>query len=41
MFNLRAAGALIGVLVEGHLQKITSRHEIKISKKNPTIADLS
>lgn len=37
----RAAGALMGVVIEGHLQKVASAHSIKIAKKNPTIADLN
>lgn len=37
----RAAGALVGVVIEGHLQKVADAHEIKIAKKNPTIADLN
>ena len=39
--NLRAAGALVGVLIEGHLQKVASAHGVTITKKNPTIADLN
>lgn len=39
--NLRAAGALVGVLIEGHLQKVADSKGIKVSKKNPTIADLN
>jgi hypothetical protein len=39
--NLRAAGALIGVVIEGHLQKVASAHSLKIGKKNATIADLN
>ena len=39
--SLRAAGALVGVLVEGHLQKVAQEHGLKIAKKNPTIADLN
>lgn len=39
--SLRAAGALVGVLIEGHLQKVAHAHGIKLSKKNPTIADLN
>jgi hypothetical protein len=39
--NLRAAGALVGVVIEGHLQKVASKHGVKIAKKNPTIADLN
>lgn len=37
----RAAGALVGVLIEGHLQKVAVAHSVKIAKKNPTIADLN
>jgi hypothetical protein len=37
----RAAGALIGVVIEGHLQKVAVAHGLKIAKKNPTIADLN
>lgn len=37
----RSAGALVGVVIEGHLQKVANAHEIKIAKKNPTIADLN
>jgi len=37
----RAAGALVGVLIEGHLQKVAGAHSVKIAKKNPTIADLN
>jgi len=39
--SLRAAGALVGVLIEGHLQKVAIAHGVKIAKKNPTIADLN
>ncbi|RKU13927.1 hypothetical protein C6502_01910 [Candidatus Poribacteria bacterium] len=39
--NLRAAGALAGVVVEHHLQKVASNHGLKIRKKSPTISDLS
>jgi hypothetical protein len=39
--SLRAAGALVGVVIEGHLQKVAQSHEVKIAKKNPTIADLN
>lgn len=39
--SLRAAGALVGVVIEGHLQKVAQAHEVKIAKKNPTIADLN
>lgn len=39
--NIRAAGALAGVVLEGHLQKVAERHGIKITKRAPTIADLN
>ncbi|OJV61641.1 MAG: hypothetical protein BGO41_09360 [Clostridiales bacterium 38-18] len=37
----RAAGALMGVLIESHLQRVAINHNIKINKKNPTISDLN
>jgi hypothetical protein len=39
--NVRAAGALVGVVIEGHLQKVASAHGVTLAKKNPTIADLN
>ena len=39
--SIRAAGALVGVVIENHLQKLTENHDITIRKKNPTINDLS
>jgi hypothetical protein len=39
--NVRAAGALAGVILESHLQKVAEAHGIKIAKKAPTIADLN
>lgn len=39
--SLRASGALVGVLIEGHLQKVAIAHGVKVVKKNPTIADLN
>lgn len=39
--SVRAAGALVGVVIEGHLQKVASAHGVKVAKKNPTIADLN
>ena len=39
--NLRAAGAVAGVVLEGHLQRVTQSHNISIRKKSPTIADLN
>jgi hypothetical protein len=37
----RAAGALAGVVLERHLQRTAINHKVKISKKEPTIADLN
>jgi hypothetical protein len=37
----RAAGALMGVVIEGHLQKVADSHAIKVAKRNPTISDLN
>lgn len=37
----RAAGALAGVVLERHLGQVCDNHEIKLTKKNPTIADLN
>jgi hypothetical protein len=37
----RAAGALMGVLIEGHLQKVAASHGLKVAKKHPTIVDLN
>jgi len=37
----RGAGAIAGVVLEGHLQRVALNHKIKISKKNPTIVDLN
>lgn len=39
--NLRAAGALVGIVIEGHLQKVAAAHAVTVAKKNPTIADLN
>jgi hypothetical protein len=39
--SARAAGALVGVLIEGHLKKLVSNHPVKVAKKNATIADLN
>jgi len=39
--SLRAAGALAGVIIEGHLQRLADHHSVKLSKKNPTISDLN
>lgn len=37
-FN-RAAGAICGVVIEKHLSEVCNQHQIKVSKKRPTIAD--
>jgi hypothetical protein len=39
--NLRASGAVAGVVLEGHLQQVAANHSVKIQKKNPTLADLN
>ena len=39
--NLRAAGAVAGVVLEGHLQRVAVNHGVSILKKNPTITDLN
>ena len=39
--NLRAAGALAGVMLEGHLQRVAVNHGFFIQKTNQTIADLN
>jgi hypothetical protein len=36
---LRAAGAVAGVVLEGHLGEVCTKHSIKVMKKSPTIAD--
>lgn len=37
----RAAGALAGVVLEGHLAQVCSDHQITVAKKNPTISDFN
>lgn len=39
--NLRAAGALAGVVIEHHLQKVINNHGLKIRKKDPGINDFN
>ena len=39
--SLRAAGALAGVILESHLQKLAQKHSIAIAKKSPTVSDLN
>ncbi|WP_242912365.1 hypothetical protein [Brevundimonas pishanensis] len=37
----RAAGAMAGVVLERHLAQVCSNHDVKIAKKNLTIADFN
>lgn len=39
--HFRASGALAGVTIERHLNQVAENHQIKLSKKNPTIADFN
>ncbi len=39
--SVRAAGSLVGVVVESHLQKVVKAHGITMRKKHPTISDLN
>jgi hypothetical protein len=39
--NLRAAGAVAGVVLEADLQRVATNHGVRIAKKDPTIADLN
>ena len=38
---LRAAGAICGVILEKHLAKVCLNHNVKITKKDPTISVLN
>ncbi|MFC5571591.1 hypothetical protein ACFPN1_16165 [Lysobacter yangpyeongensis] len=38
---MRAAGAVAGVVLEKHLLEVCNNHDIKVTKKHPTIADLN
>lgn len=38
---VRGAGAIAGVVLESHLLQICENHKLKVSKKSPTINDLS
>jgi hypothetical protein len=38
---LRAAGAVVGVVLEKHLRQVCDDHAIKITKKDPGISDLN
>ena len=37
--HLRAAGAVAGVVLEGHLKELCHKHQVKVPKKKPTLAD--
>ncbi len=37
----RGAGAMAGVVLEGHLAAVCERHNVQLRKKDPTIADLN
>jgi hypothetical protein len=39
--TLRGAGAIAGVVLEGHLQRLAENHKVVISKKDPTISELN
>lgn len=39
--NLRAAGALAGVLLESHLLRVAGRQKVAIAKKRPTLGDIN
>jgi hypothetical protein len=39
--NERAAGALAGVVLERHLQRVAENHQVNLRKRNPTIADIN
>lgn len=38
---MRAAGAVAGVVLEKHLSEVCSAHNVKLTKKHPTIADFN
>lgn len=37
----RAAGAIVGVVIEKHLLQVAQNHNLSITKKSPTISDLN
>lgn len=39
--HLRAAGAVAGVVLERHLASVVVAHNVKITKRSPTVADLN
>jgi len=38
---VRGAGAIAGVVLEGHLSQVCKNHHIRVNKKNPTINDFN
>jgi hypothetical protein len=38
---LRAAGAVVGVVIEKHLAQVCINHNVRITKKNPAISDFN
>jgi hypothetical protein len=39
--NVRAAGALAGVVLEAHLQHVADNRGVKVAKKSPTVSELN
>jgi hypothetical protein len=39
--SLRASGAVAGVVLESHLQRVAAAHAVTVAKKDPTIGDLN
>lgn len=39
--HLRAAGAVAGVILEGHLKNVLKNHNLSLKKKRPTISDFN
>lgn len=37
----RAAGTIAGVIIEKHLAQVCTNHNVKVTKKNPTISDFN
>ena len=39
--NVRSAGVIAGVILEGYLSKILNKHNLKSQKKNPTLSEFN
>lgn len=39
--SVRGAGAVAGVVLEAHLQRVAANHGVTVGKKDPTISDLN